>query len=529
MRDRRLPLVHPSAGRALPPVVLVKPPMQVARGNHVTLACPPLGLAYLAAALRERGADVTVIDAVGEAPTRVRPMRQHEHLLRYGLSDEEIVRRVPPDARIIGVTAMFSEEWPLVRDVIRAISKAIPNAVVIAGGEHVTAAPELVLRECDGVVACVLGEGEETIVELVERLADGLPLDGVAGIVYRDGDTIRRTGRRARIRAIDAIAPPAWDLVPMEGYLGHRLGYGVDRGRSVPIVATRGCPFQCTFCSSPQMWTTRWSARDPDAVLAEMESAILRYGAQNFDFYDLTAIVRRDWILEFCKKLTERRWNITWQLPAGTRSEAIDREVAHALFSSGCRNIAYAPESGSKELLRRVKKKVDLERMKASMRDAIDAGLMVKCNMIMGFPDETRDEMEETIKFCRELAAIGVHDINVTPFCAYPGSELFESLVQSGAITGLDDDYFRTLASYSDLAGSVSFSERVSSRTLGYLRLSTMAQFYGLSFARRPGRLASLARNLVTRRQHTRLERALSDLASRQVASWRSLLGGAPP
>jgi len=503
-------------------VTLVKPPMQVARGNHLTLACPPLGLAYLASTLRARGVEVDIVDAVGEAPAQITPIEGHRHLLRYGLTDEQVVRRIAADTRVIGVSAMFSEEWPVTREVIRAIGRAHPTAALIVGGEHASAAPELVLRECPAVMACVLGEGEETIVELVEHLEAGRSFGTVAGVVYRDGDQHRRTARRARIRAIDAIPPPAWDLVPLHQYFRHGLGYGVKRGRSVPILATRGCPFQCTFCSSPQMWTTRWAARDPDAVLAEMEDAITRYGAENFDFYDLTAIVRKDWIVAFSRRLIDRRWGITWQLPAGTRSEAIDAEVAGYLYRSGCRNIAYAPESGSPGLLRRIKKKINLDRMKESMRGAVDAGLMVKCNMIMGFPDETRAEMDETLHFCRDLARLGVHDINVTPFCPYPGSELFDDLIRSGRIPALGDDYFRMLASYSDLTQSTSFCDHVSSRTLSFLRWSTMAQFYGASFALHPDRIARLVANLVTGKQTTRLDKALSDIADRQLAAFRS-------
>ena len=509
-------------GSAPRTVALVKPPTQVARGNHVTLACPPLGLAYLASALRAHGVSVTVIDAVGEAPDAVSPIEGSPSLLRYGLDDAAIVRRIPAGVTLLGVSAMFSEEWPLVRGVIRAIERAHPGVPVVVGGEHATAAPELVLRECAGVVACALGEGEETIVALVDALSSGRSLATVPGLALRDGDRVIRTAPRARIRDLDAIAPPAWDLVPIERYLDRGMGYGVNRGRSVPIVATRGCPFQCTFCSSPQMWTTRWAARDPEAVLAEMERAIDRYGAQNFDFYDLTAIVRRGWILDFARRLADRRWGVTWQIPAGTRSEAIDGEVARALYRSGCRNIAYAPESGSPAVLRRIKKKVDLGRMEDSMRAAVGEGLMVKCNLILGFPDETRAEMEETLRFCRALARLGVHDINVTPFCPYPGSALFDQLVRDGRIAGLDDAYFAMLASYSDLTQTDSFSAHVSSRELGVLRWSAMAQFYAMNFALRPRRALALATNLATGRQTTRLERALTDLVTRQVAALRN-------
>src|SRR5262249_38566659 len=139
----------------------------------------------------------------------------------------------------------------------------------------------------------------------------------------------QRTAPRQRIRDVDAIPRPAWHLFPVSNYLDGGFTYGVNLGRSMPILATRGCPYQCTFCSSPAMWTTR--------------------------YYALTAIIKRDWILAFCRELERRGLDITYQLPTGTRSEVLDEEVLAALYRTGCRNICYAPESGSPETLARIK------------------------------------------------------------------------------------------------------------------------------------------------------------------------------
>lgn len=501
-------------------ITLVKPPMQVARANHLTLACPPIGLAYLAATLRERGETVTIVDAVGEAPTNKEPIAGSPQLLRYGLGDEALLALVPHDTDVLGVTCMFSEEWPLVRGVVRLLRARFPDALIVAGGEHITAAPEFSLRDAGvGVIdLCVLGEGEETLAAIVRQRRAGRSPRAEAGVAYLEDDRFVQMPARPRIRALDAIPAPAWDLVPLESYLSRGLGYGVNRGRSVPIIATRGCPFQCTFCSSPRMWTTRWAARDPDAVLAEMERDIDRYGAQNFDFYDLTAIIKKEWIVAFCRKLVDRRWGITWQIPAGTRSEAMDTEVVELLFASGCRNVAYAPESGSASVLRRIKKKIDLGRMKTSMAAAVRAGMRVKCNLIMGFPDETLAEAAETIRFCHELAALGVHDVNVTPFCPYPGSELFDQLRANGRIPVMNDAYFHALASYSDLTRADSWSDHIPSWQLGVLRWAGMADFYGESFVRHPRRFVSLLANLSTGREETRLDKALADLFERTTS-----------
>ncbi len=116
---------------------------------------------------------------------------------------------------------------------------------------------------------------------------------------------------------------------------------GVNRGRSMPILATRGCPFRCTFCSSPEMWTTRYTVRPVEELVDEIESYVKTHEISNVDFEDLTAFIKRDWILALCAEIERRQLRITYQLPGGTRSEALDREVLEALYRTGCRNITY--------------------------------------------------------------------------------------------------------------------------------------------------------------------------------------------
>jgi radical SAM superfamily enzyme YgiQ (UPF0313 family) len=493
----------------------VKPPIRVPTTAYGTLRCPPIGVAYVAAMLLERGIDVKIVDAVGEAPGQILPRAGSRHFVRVGLTDEEIIARIPADTTVLGVSCMFSEEWPFVRGVIEALRRAFPGVPIVAGGEHITAAPEFSMRDCPAIDACVLGEGEETFAELLESLRAGRPIDGIAGLAYFEDGELRRSAARKRMRDLDAIPWPAWHLVPLANYLDNGHGFGIGRVRSYPILASRGCPFECTFCSNPQMWTTRWYVRDPEDVLDEMGWALETYRVGNFDFYDLTAIVRKDWIREFCERLIERGYNTSWQLPTGTRSEALSDEILPLLYEAGCRYLVYAPESGSPSVLKRIKKKVHLDQMKLSMRQAVAAGLTVKCNFVVGFPGETRQELWETVRFCYELASIGIHDINAGPFCPYPGSELFDRLRVDGRINEIDDDYCDMLAVYADLTRSRSWTEHVSDRELLYFRHLAMGAFYGHAFARRPTRVLSLLRNVYTGRHQTRLDRNIADILDR--------------
>ena len=148
-----------------PRVTLARNPVLVAKwGISSGLLCPPIGLAYLGAALRECGYAVTIVDPVGEAPDQVQPVEGYP-LVTYGWTHEQTVAAFPEDTKYLGLSCMFSQEWPLFKDLVRAARRRFPDAVIIAGGEHVTAVPEFCLEDCEGLDYTVFGEGEETITE----------------------------------------------------------------------------------------------------------------------------------------------------------------------------------------------------------------------------------------------------------------------------------------------------------------------------------------------------------------------------
>jgi radical SAM superfamily enzyme YgiQ (UPF0313 family) len=265
----------------------------------------------------------------------------------HGLAIDEIVDRIDPATDAIGISVMFSQQWPHVEELVRAIHARLPDRPIFIGGEHVAGTWEFVLDQCAPVTACAIGEGEDTMVELMEYVAGRRALADVAGIACRvDGRPVR-TPPRQRIRNLDELPWPAWDLFPVEKYHEGGFTYGVNLGRSMPILATRGCPYQCTFCSSPAMWTTRYYVRDVAEVVDEIASYVERWAVSNVDFYDLTAIIKRDWILQFCAELERRRLTITYQLPSGTRSEALDEEVLAALYGPAAATSATRPESAA--------------------------------------------------------------------------------------------------------------------------------------------------------------------------------------
>ncbi len=496
---------------------MIRPPTLTSVGAVGQDAVPPIGPSYVTGSILAAGHDVCAIDAVGEALDQYTLLAGYENVLVHGLTDEEIVARIPKNIDVIGVSSMFSVEWPITRRVIDAIRLGFPKALIVLGGEHATASPEFSLTSCEGVDVAVLGEGEETIVELLDAFSKDGDFSLVAGIVYRDNQTCIRTGPRNRVKAIDTIPAPSWDLWPVEKYIDRELTHGVNLGRCMPILASRGCPYQCTFCSSPQMWTTMWNARDPKDVIREMKLYIEKYNASNFDFYDLTAIVKKSWIVEFCHLLESENLKITWQLPSGTRSEAIDEEVAELLYRSGCRSMNYAPETGSVEELKRIKKRCDLGRMLTSIRGSHCAGIQIKVNFVFGMPGQTWNDVRQTFKFFTKLAWVGVDDIACFPFSPYPGSELFLQLSEKGAVS-LDEEYFISLMGYTDIPKSISYADAISSRQLVWLNITGMMFFYGVSMVLRPWRFFNLVFGLLFKRNSSKLTMAMANTRRKRQA-----------
>ncbi len=491
-------------------ITLLHPPQRVSPTNYLsTIVLPPLGLAYVAAALEAAGHEVNAVDAIGSGIHQVYPYDCY-HL--RGLDHVDTVRRIPEDTELIGVGCMFSCQWPSTRELIHRVRERFPGIPIVAGGEHPTALPELTLEQAP-VDYIVLGEGEQTIAELAGCLSRGEPPGPeFPGIAYRVGGGIQVNRARPRIRDIDTIAPPSWHLFDVKTYLDYDSPHGAARGRYMPMLATRGCPYQCTFCTSPQMWTTAWVARDPDRVIDEIERYQREHGAKDFHFEDLTAVVRKDWVLQFARRLQERGLSISWQLPSGTRSEAIDRECADAMYRSGCRLFSYAVESGSKETLTLIKKKIHLDKVFESARHAIDAGIRVQFLFIYGFPHERAGHLWKTYRTILKSAWCGIHEVAISAFFPLPNTEAFHLLSRERPIP-LTDEYFRSLSEFIDLRNYKSWNPRLGDRRLQLLILFSYLSFFALSFLVRPWRLADEILGLCRRRSPGKVGKHLQQMA----------------
>ncbi|GMV38712.1 MAG: hypothetical protein AMXMBFR64_04280 [Myxococcales bacterium] len=463
------------------PVCLVRPPAVESFRFVTTTITLPLGLAYIAAALEEAGRPVHLLDSVAEDPKgRTRYFKG----VLVGLPLEAIAARVPAESCIVGITVVFTHEWPAVVRLIELIKARLPDMPVVVGGEHVTSMPEFCLAtsKADFIVT---GEGEESVIELLDALESGRPLQQVDGIGFRDHDSFTVNRRRARRKDVDAIPYPAWHLFDIKAYNDSHLVGGMQTGRiNLPLLATRGCPYQCTFCSSPNMWNPRWIPRDPIKVVDEIEHHLRQFGASSFPFQDLTAIVQKDWIVAFCKEILRRKLDVAWQFPSGTRSEAIDAEVADLMRRTGMVSIAYAPESGSERTRKLIKKRMRTDHLLASIGASVEAELNVACFLIIGFPHDTEEDLTESLEFAAQIRRMGVTDLGVGYFFALPGTELFDALYDAGKIK-LDGTYFAHILQGGDLVPSVSHSELLSRFDLVKWKARIYTKFYGTRVERK--------------------------------------------
>jgi radical SAM superfamily enzyme YgiQ (UPF0313 family) len=485
-------------------ICLIRPPAVESFRFATTSISLPLGLAYISAAIKRAGFNVDIVDAVGKKP-KVRVGYYKGYLVGMKLGD--IAASIKAETALIGITVVFTHEWPAVVQLINLIKKRMPSTPIVIGGEHVTSMPEFCLKTslADYVV---MGEGEETIVELMQALESGSDLDKIPGIGYHVEDAININERRKRRTDIDDIAWPDWEQLDVNAYEDNRFVGGMYSERlTMPILATRGCPYQCTYCSAPNMWLPRWIPRDPVSVVDEIEFYINRFGAGNFPFQDLTAIIKKDWIRAFCEEILNRGLKFTWQLPTGTRSEAIDPDIARLLKASGMTSMAYAPESGSETTRRYIKKKMKTDRLFDSIDAAVSADLNVAAFIVIGFPHDEESHFQENLGFIDRLAEHGITDLSVGFYMALPGTELFHSLYDSGKIK-LDRAYFRHILDSLALIPSQRYCDKLSRWDLFCWKSRFYRRFYGAKKqnANKQGMITSIfraVRGFFSKGEHT--------------------------
>lgn len=392
-------------------VLLINPPWgspEDSIWHEVSSVMPPLGLGWIAAVLETAGHEVRILDAqaeripvpsIGSAFTSMGPF----HLVG-------ITATTPQIQSAVAIARKVKTEWPA--------------AKVVLGGVHPTVMPEEVLADA-AVDVVVRGEGELTMLDL----ANEKPIHEVAGVSFLDqGHAVHNPVRRL-IVDLDTLPLPAYHLLPMARYFPAAGAY--KRLPATSVLATRGCPGRCTFCY--RIFGPRLRVRSGRIVAEEVKFLQDRYGIKEICFYDDTFTSIKKEVYAFCRAVQDLRIDLTWS--CFSRVDAVDQDVLLAMKEVGCHQIMYGIESASRTILDNIKKKTDLDRAVAAVQAAKKAKIDVRAAFMIGNPGETRETMEESLRFAIKLDPELII-LNITT--PYPGTEMFEWADRNGYLLTKD-------------------------------------------------------------------------------------------
>ncbi len=377
----------------------------------------PLGIGYLAAALAPN-------HDVSQLVCDIRP-RQRDDEDSWLAIGQAIQEAAPDVVGISTVTATFPSALAVARLVKRRLGDHVP---VVMGGVHPTFRPDDALSE-PAVDFVVKGEGEATMGELLERLEAGAPVDGVAGLLWRAPDgAIQRGLPRAPLMDLDALSFPRRTGIVWEEYLQPSFYQS--------IITVRGCPYKCIYCSVPNTSDARTRYRSATNVVDEVQQLVETYRIPYLFFHDSVFTLNRKRTVALCQELRRRDVFVPFALQ--TRADRVDPELLEMLREAGCHQIFYGIESGDVETLRRMKKKMPLETIRAAVDQTKALGIRCTGFFMVGFPWETEAHIERTAYFATQLGLDAISLFSATPL---PGTELWD-MTDEGLIPDAID--FRT-------------------------------------------------------------------------------------
>ena len=374
---------------------------------------PQIGLGYLAAVLEQNGYEVDVIDC--------QALNIHYEEFRH-----EIGKRKPDLVGFTSITLTYKSALHLIE-----ITKDLhPNCLTVFGGPHATFWDEEALQECPSLDVVVRGEGEFTILELVQRIETEQSFDDVKGITYKKGGNIIVNPDRRFIENLDELPYPARHLWPLES---------LRKVEDVFYLTTsRGCTSWCEFCQAVRIFGRRFRMRSPKNVVDEIEYLHKKYRATQFTFCDDAFTVDKSRVEELCDEIVKRNLKIIWN--CGTRVDMVTRDLLVKMKKAGCVSVWFGVESGSQKVLDEMKKGISTNQTVKTVALVRELGLEPVPNVLLGFPGETKETAWKTIKFAEDLSPDNIAFFNIaTPL---PGTPLYDRVKKNKWLRIKDFDYY---------------------------------------------------------------------------------------
>ena len=421
-------------------VLFIRPPELDLTTIPPTAVGIPLGALSVAAYMEKQGHKVKFFDSLlypGDTPDKV----------HFGASFERIgnvVKEFEPD--IIGITNLFSTQMEKALGVTEFIKKVHPNAKIVVGGPHATARPEDFLVS-PSIDLAVIGEGEITLAEISEYYEGKKDITEVNGVAYmKDGKM--QVNKSEYIQDLDSIPYPAYHLVDLENYFklalkgrGSRLtDVFYEPKREISMITSRGCPYECIFCSIHPTMGYKFRYNSPEYVIGHIEFLIKKYGIDFIHFEDDNLTLNQPRIEKILDMMIEKDFKIGWDTPNGTRADALNLHLLEKAKRSGVRDLMIAVESANQEFLNNVvKKRLNIQKVIEAAQNCKKLKIPLAAFYIIGFPGETKENIQQTIDFAYYM----MKEYNVKPHLNFAtpliGTEMYNIAKEKGYL--LTEDY----------------------------------------------------------------------------------------
>lgn len=406
-------------------IVLFSPPSRML--NHYR---PPVSLLYLAGYLTNHQIKARIIDTPVKEQIRDHKFFVHYEDIISGIRSKMMEEFKKIKTELVGVTC-YSTEFDEVLQLIQDIKSVAPHVKIIVGGIHPTFIPMDFFEVKSGVDICVMGEGEVTLYELVSRLRKDprAPLDDIKGLIYKDPLTglVKKTPERDLVENLDDISKPDYSLIDTE-YYTNASPYSV-RGcylRSMYVLATRGCPSQCTFCVAKKIRECAGKGnpiriRSAESLICELRELKAKYAIDGFYFIDDMFTINKKNVHEFCERLKEEKLNLLWG--CSSKVSTLDESIISAMAKSGCVQIDFGVERGSDEALNLLKKGITVKKIIEIFDLCRAYGVRTLANILVNAPGETQKDLDDILKLLDRIRAEVVY-LNI--FLPFPGTEIYE-------------------------------------------------------------------------------------------------------
>jgi len=395
---------------------------------------PSLGLAILANLIRDKH-DVEFVDCIKE---NIPPENFAENVIKGKRDNVDMI-----------CIQVYTFDLRNVKAILKSIKEYDPKLLTVVGGAHITTAPEEAMKDFgDMVDYAFAGEGELGFPKFVDAVANG-NVEEVAGecpglMYYKEDGTLSKTETKlVPMEELDNVGKIAWDIINPQTYPEAQHGAFFEQFPIAPIITTRGCPYKCTFCSAPQMSGSALRHYSVDYILKEIKMLYDDYGIREIHIVDDNFTMDLPYAKAVLQGIIDMNLGISLAMPNGVRMDWLDDEILVLMKKAGMYMVTVAIENGNDRVLKLMRKGTTVAKIRRCVEKIKDHGFDVAAFFILGYPSESYEEMENTIKFSLEL---DLQRANYFTYLPLPGTQSYNELVSSGELENIDWDNFYFMA-----------------------------------------------------------------------------------